>query len=137
MGALSNLIPLVKRSSEQFLFLLQLIWKPPLQLNECASPIQSSLLSYIFIVLFRTKLGGAFQMSQSKNKNCSELLLTNGMGLDRAPDEILTFIFSPLEVRPPSVVSSLLKTDIFRSKKKVGYFCCKINCEPQIAANTR
>ena len=25
------------------------------------------------------------------------------MGLDRAPNEILTFIFSPLEVRPPSV----------------------------------
>ena len=43
-------------------------------------------------------------MSQSKNKNCSELLLTKGMGLDRAPNEILTFIFSPLEVKPPSVV---------------------------------
>ena len=26
----------------------------------------------------------AFQMSNFKNKNCSELLLTNGMGLDRA-----------------------------------------------------
>ena len=27
----------------------------------------------------------AFQMSNFKNKNCSELLLTNGMGLDGAP----------------------------------------------------
>ena len=30
-------------------------------------------------------LGDAFQMSKSNNKNCSELPLTNGMGLDRAP----------------------------------------------------
>ena len=38
----------------------------------------------------------------SKNKNCSELPLTNGMELDRAPVEIFTFIFSTFEVKPPS-----------------------------------
>ena len=53
-------------------------------------------------------LGGAFQMSQGKNKNCSELLLTNGMGLDRAPIEILIFIFSPLQVKPPNQHARLL-----------------------------
>ena len=45
-------------------------------------------------------LGRAFQTCNLKNKNCSELLLANGVGLERAPDEILTFIFSPLEVKP-------------------------------------
>ena len=37
----------------------------------------------------------------AKNKNGSELRLTNGMGLDRAPIEIFTFTFSPLQVKPP------------------------------------
>ena len=32
----------------------------------------------------------AFQMSNRENKNCSELLLTNGMGLDGAPVKFLT-----------------------------------------------
>ena len=36
-----------------------------------------------------------------------ELLLTSGMGLDRAPDEILTFIFSPFEMRPPNSAAVL------------------------------
>ena len=43
----------------------------------------------------------------AKKKNRSELLLTNGMGLDRAPDEILTFIFSPFEMRPPNSAAVL------------------------------
>ena len=37
-------------------------------------------------------------MSNFKNKNCSELLLTNGMGLDGAPIKFLTLVF----LRPPS-----------------------------------
>ena len=41
-------------------------------------------------------------MSNRENKNCSELLLTNGMGLDGAPVKFLTFQISPLKVRPPS-----------------------------------
>ena len=40
----------------------------------------------------------AFQMSNFKNKNCSELLLTNGMGLDWAPVTFLTLVF----LRPPT-----------------------------------
>ena len=40
-------------------------------------------------------------MCNLKNKNCSEVLLTKGMGLDRAPFNFLTLIFSPLEVDPP------------------------------------
>ena len=44
-------------------------------------------------------LGGAFQMSNRENKNCSELLLTNGMGLDRAPDEFQKLVF----LKPPTV----------------------------------
>ena len=32
-------------------------------------------------------------MSLSKNKNCSELLLTKGMGLDRAPFQFFTLAF--------------------------------------------
>ena len=43
----------------------------------------------------------AFQMSNFKNKNCCELLLTNGMGLDGAPIKFLTFKIFPLKVRPP------------------------------------
>ena len=35
----------------------------------------------------------AFQMSNCKNKNCSELLLTNGMWLDGAPIKFLTLDF--------------------------------------------
>ena len=42
-------------------------------------------------------------MSQSKNKNSFEHLMTNDLGLDRAPVKILIFIFSPLYVRPPNV----------------------------------
>ena len=38
-------------------------------------------------------------MSYSKNKNCSELLLTKGMGLDRAPVEFQKLGF----LKPPSV----------------------------------
>ena len=41
-------------------------------------------------------LGRAFQTCNLKNKNCSELLLTKGMGLDRAPFNFFTLIFSPL-----------------------------------------
>ena len=41
-----------------------------------------------------------FQMSNFKNKNCSELLLTNGMGLDGAPVKFLTLVF----LRPPNEV---------------------------------
>ena len=44
----------------------------------------------------------AFQMSNRENKNCSELLLTNGMGLDGAPVKFSTFQISPLKVRPPN-----------------------------------
>ena len=40
----------------------------------------------------------AFQMFNFKNKNCSELLLTNGMGLDGAPGKFLTLVF----LRPPT-----------------------------------
>ena len=47
-------------------------------------------------------LGRAFQTCNLKNKNCSELLLTKGMGLDRAPSNFLTLVFSPLEGDPPS-----------------------------------
>ena len=32
-------------------------------------------------------------MSNRENKNCSELLLTNGMELDRAPDEFQKLVF--------------------------------------------
>ena len=42
-------------------------------------------------------------MSNHENKNCSELLLTNGMGLDGAPVKFLTFQISPLKVKPPNV----------------------------------
>ena len=49
-------------------------------------------------------LGRAFQTCNLKNKNCSELLLTKGMGLDRAPFNFLTLIFSPLWVDPPNTV---------------------------------
>ena len=43
-------------------------------------------------------LGRAFQTCNLKNKNCSELLLTKGMGLDRAPSNFLTLVF----LDPPS-----------------------------------
>ena len=35
----------------------------------------------------------AFQSSNRENKHCSELLLTNGMGLDRAPIEFKSWVF--------------------------------------------
>ena len=38
-------------------------------------------------------LGRAFQTCNLKNKNCSELLRTKGMGLDRAPSNFLTLVF--------------------------------------------
>ena len=38
-------------------------------------------------------------MSNRENKNCSELLLTNGMGLDRAPVEFQKLRF----LRPPNM----------------------------------
>ena len=58
-------------------------------------------------------------MSQSKNKNCSELLQTNGMGLERAPNEILTFIFSPLEVRPPTKASKTKTQHLVQKNQNV------------------
>ena len=41
----------------------------------------------------------AFQMSNRENKNCSELLKTNGMGLDGAPVKFLTLVF----LEPPKL----------------------------------
>ena len=43
-------------------------------------------------------LGRAFQTCNLKNKNCSELLRTKGMGLDRAPVEFqkLGFLKPPI-----------------------------------------
>ena len=73
-------------------------------------------------------LGRAFQTCNLKNKNCSELLLTKGMGLDRAPFNFLTLIFSPLEVDPPnhparvvSLKNSVLK--LSRSNWSVAELC--------------
>ena len=43
-------------------------------------------------------LGRAFQTCNLKNKNCSELLLANGMGLDRAPIEFQKLVF----LKPPT-----------------------------------
>ena len=51
----------------------------------------------------------AFQMSNHENKNCSELLLTNGMGLDGAPVKFSTFQISPLKVRPPTTRANKIK----------------------------
>ena len=46
-------------------------------------------------------------MSNFKNKNCSELLLTNGMGLDGAPVKFFTLVF----LRPPNAVQYLPKIE--------------------------
>ena len=42
------------------------------------------ILLFEFTIVASEGYMRAFQMSNFKNKNCSELLLTNGMGLDRA-----------------------------------------------------
>ena len=60
------------------------------------------ILLFEFTIVASEGYMRAFQMSNFKNKNCSELLLTNGMGLDGAPIKFLTFKISPLKVRPPS-----------------------------------
>ena len=61
------------------------------------------ILLFEFTIVASRGYMRAFQMSNFKNKNCSELLLTNGMGLDGAPIKFLTFKISPLKVRPPNV----------------------------------
>ena len=47
--------------------------------------------------------------------------MTNDLGLDRAPVKILTFIFSPLYVRPPNPLSSIAKTGIVSPKILVSH----------------
>ena len=60
------------------------------------------ILLFEFILVNSEGYMRAFQMSNCENKNCFELLLTNGMGLDGAPTKFLTFKISPLKVRPPT-----------------------------------
>ena len=48
--------------------------------------------SYIPIVKSES-LGRAFQMSYIDSENCSEHLMTIGMGLDRAPVEFQKWVF--------------------------------------------
>ena len=55
------------------------------------------ILLFEFTIVASEGYMRAFQMSNFKNKNCSELLLTNGMGLDGAPVKFLTLVF----LRPP------------------------------------
>ena len=64
------------------------------------------ILLFEFTIVASEGYMRAFQMSNIKNKNYSELLLTNGMGLDGAPNKFLTFKISPLKVRPPIVVAT-------------------------------
>ena len=71
------------------------------------------ILLFEFTIVASEGYMRAFQMSNFKNKNCSELLLTNGMGLDGAPIKFLTFKISPLKVRPPT--HSLTVLDAARS----------------------
>ena len=56
------------------------------------------ILLFEFTIVASEGYMRAFQMSNFKNKNCSELLLTNGMGLDRSPVKFLTLVF----LRPPT-----------------------------------
>ena len=60
------------------------------------------ILLFEFTIVASEGYMRAFQMSNFKNKNCSELLLTNGMGLDGAPIKFLTFKISLLKVKPPN-----------------------------------
>ena len=53
-------------------------------------------------------LGGAFQMTDINSENCFEHLNTNGLGLDRAPAEFLTFVF----LRPPNALLLLHQISI-------------------------
>ena len=59
------------------------------------------ILLFDFTILASGGYMRAFQMSNFKNRNCSELLLTNGMELDGAPVKFLTLVF----LRPPSAHS--------------------------------
>ena len=75
------------------------------------------ILLFEFTIVVSQGYMRAFQMSNFKNKNCSELLLTNGMGLDGAPIKFLTMKISPLKVRPPSVIclfhKAIIQTQVF------------------------
>ena len=63
-----------------------------------AKNIFLQILLFEFTIVASGGYMRAFQMSNFKNKNCSELLLTNGMGLDGAPVKFLTLVF----LRPPN-----------------------------------
>ena len=54
-------------------------------------------------------------MSNFKNKSCSELLLTNGMGLDGAPIKIFTLVFLR---RPTAQYITVSMGSIYTYKKK-------------------
>ena len=58
----------------------------------------------------------AFQMSNFKNKNCSELLLTNGMGLDGAPIKIFMLVFLR---RPTAQYITVSMGSIYIYKKQI------------------
>ena len=72
------------------------------------------ILLFEFTIVASEGYMKAFQMSNFKNKNCSELLLTNGMGLDGAHIKFPTFKIFPLKVRPPNAGSYIYNFDITR-----------------------
>ena len=63
-------------------------------------------------------LGRAFQTCNLKNKNCSELLLANGMGLDRAPIKFQKLFFLNPLIR-------IIITTLMMMKQRVVHTFCK------------
>ena len=81
--------------------------------------------TYIPIVK-SVSLGGAFQMSYIDSKNCSEHLMTNEMGLDRAPVEFQKIVFFGLVVnhftKQPQPPTALQYSNTFEILTKTGMY---------------
>ena len=60
-------------------------------------------------------------MTNFENKNCSELLLTNGMGLDGAPVKFLMLVFLR---RPTAQYITVSMGSIYIYKKKIPGWNC-------------
>ena len=59
----------------------------------------------------------AFQMSNHENRNCSVLLLTNGLGLDGAPEKFLYFVF----FKPPNIYAQILSQTNRRREEQADF----------------
>ena len=59
------------------------------------------ILLFEFTIVASKGYMRAFQMSNCENKNCSELLLTNGMGLDGGTHQTFDPLNFPIECATP------------------------------------